>query len=51
MEGSRNLKYNVGGQWETSVHPVAAFVPSHLSLVLERTALQACRISYRNECG
>jgi len=51
MERSTKLKYNAGCQWETSVHPLADFAASHLSLVSEKTALQACGISYRSERG
>lgn len=35
MERWRKLKHNVGGQWETRVHPLAAFVPP-ISLLCQR---------------
>lgn len=38
MERSRKIKYSVGGQWETSVHPLSALF--HLFLMSERTILQ-----------
>lgn len=38
MERSRKIKYSVGGQWETSMHPLSALF--HLFLVSERPILQ-----------
>lgn len=40
MERWRKLKGDVGGQWEISVHPLAALALSHLSLMSKGAVFQ-----------